>query len=159
MGGLGMSDYVVYYQSPIGLLEIGSSANAIQTARFVEQARRGKRTHPLIVEAASRLAAYFSGAQRSFDLPLDPEGTPFQRLVWQHLLTIPYGQLVSYQAVARAIGKPRSVRAVGAANGQNPIAIIIPCHRVIGSDNNLVGYGGGLWRKEWLLRHEGALLV
>lgn len=154
-----MTNYVAYWQSPIGLLEIGGSADAIQITHFVDQAREGAETHPLVIEAANQLAAYFAGVRRSFDLPLDPRGTPFQRQVWQHLLTIPYGQLVSYQEVANAIGKPRSVRAVGAANGQNPIAIIVPCHRVIGSNNNLVGYGGGLWRKEWLLRHEGSLLV
>jgi methylated-DNA-[protein]-cysteine S-methyltransferase len=86
---------------------------------------------------------------------LQPDGTDFQKAVWRELMTILYGQTVSYQDVAHAIGKPQAVRAVGAANGQNPVSIIIPCHRVIGSNGKLTGYGGGLWRKEWLLNHEG----
>jgi len=88
---------------------------------------------------------------------LQPEGTDFQKAVWQQLAAIPYGQTASYGDIARALGNPQAVRAVGAANGQNPISIIIPCHRVIGSNGKLTGYGGGLWRKEWLLEHEGRL--
>ncbi len=95
----------------------------------------------------------------TFDLPLDLRGTDFQKQVWTQLLTVPYGRTVSYQLIADAIGNPKAVRAVGAANGQNPISVIVPCHRIIGSDGQLVGYGGGLWRKEWLLKHEGALLL
>jgi methylated-DNA-[protein]-cysteine S-methyltransferase len=86
-------------------------------------------------------------------------GTAFQQRVWQQLLTVPYGQTVSYQEIANALGNPKAVRAVGAANGQNPISIIAPCHRIIGSNGALIGYGGGLWRKEWLLKHEGGLLI
>ena len=96
-----------------------------------------------------------------FDLPLALEGTPFQRQVWQQLLSVAHGETASYQAIADAIDNPKAVRAVGAANGRNPVAIIVPCHRIIGSGARpkLTGYGGGLWRKEWLLRHEGVLLV
>jgi methylated-DNA-[protein]-cysteine S-methyltransferase len=93
-------------------------------------------------------------SRKSFSLKLLPQGTPFQKLVWRQLKRIPYGKAVSYADVARAVGKPHAYRAVGSANNKNPIAIVIPCHRVIGSDGKLVGYGSGLWRKEWLLNHE-----
>jgi methylated-DNA-[protein]-cysteine S-methyltransferase len=107
--------------------------------------------------AAGQLAEYFAGSRTEFDLPLAPRGTPFQLAVWAELTRIPYGATVSYGAVARAIGKSLvASRAVGLANGRNPISIIVPCHRVIGADGSLTGYGGGLDRKEWLLRHEGA---
>ena len=117
--------------------------------------------HPLLDEVQRQLAAYFAGDLRYFDLPLALDGTPFQRQVWQQLLSVGYGHTASYQAIAHAIDNPKAVRAVGAANGRNPVAIIVPCHRIIGSGGRpkLTGYGGGLWRKEWLLRHEGVLLV
>jgi methylated-DNA-[protein]-cysteine S-methyltransferase len=104
--------------------------------------------------AASQLTAYFDGTLTAFDLPLAPEGTPFQRKVWDGLRAIPYGQTVSYGELARRIGSPAASRAVGLANGRNPIAIIVPCHRVIGSDGSLTGYGGGLDRKRFLLALE-----
>jgi methylated-DNA-[protein]-cysteine S-methyltransferase len=110
--------------------------------------------------AATQLAEYFDGARREFDLPLAPHGTPFQLAVWAELAGIPYGQTVSYGEVAAALGKsPVASRAVGLANGRNPISIILPCHRVIGADGSLTGYGWGVDRKEWLLRHEGARAV
>jgi methylated-DNA-[protein]-cysteine S-methyltransferase len=105
-------------------------------------------------EAVRQLDAYFAGTLRRFDLALAPEGTPFQQRVWRALLDIPYGETVSYGELARRIGRPAAVRAVGAANGQNPLAIVIPCHRVIGSDGRLVGYGGGLAMKAALLELE-----
>lgn len=101
----------------------------------------------------------FEAGRRTFDLPLEMAGTPFQQRVWQQLLTIQYGVTVSYMDIAIELDNPQGVRAVGAANGQNPISIIVPCHRVIGRGGKLTGYGGGLWRKEWLLKHEGALLL
>lgn len=151
--------YYAYIESPIGLVEIGSDGEAIISLYFVDAPRPDAVNHPLAEEAARQVAAYFAGERQVFDLPLKLEGTAFQRRVWNHLTTIPYGRTTTYQEIADALGNPRAVRAVGAANGQNPISIIVPCHRVIGSDGKLVGYGGGLWRKEWLLRHEGALLV
>jgi methylated-DNA-[protein]-cysteine S-methyltransferase len=105
-------------------------------------------------EARRQLDAYFAGRLRRFDLPIAPEGTPFQQRVWRALLDIPYGETVSYGELARRIGRPSAVRAVGAANGQNPLSIVIPCHRVIGSDGRLVGYGGGLPAKSALLALE-----
>jgi methylated-DNA-[protein]-cysteine S-methyltransferase len=106
---------------------------------------------------AAQLGEYFAGERTAFDLPLAPRGTPFQLAVWAELTRIPYGKTVSYGEVAAALGKsPLASRAVGLANGRNPISIIVPCHRVIGADGSLTGYGWGLDRKEWLLRHEGA---
>ena len=111
--------------------------------------------HPLIEEAVRQLRDYFAGARRVFDLPLDMQGTPFQLRVWGYLETIPYGQTRSYAQVAGAIGAPSAVRAVGAANGANPIPIVVPCHRVIGTSGKLTGYGGGLPLKQRLLELEG----
>ncbi len=104
--------------------------------------------------ARAQLEAYFAGELQEFTLDLAPEGTPFQSRVWRALLAIPYGATESYGALARRIGLPRAARAVGLANGRNPISIVIPCHRVIGADGSLTGYGGGLERKQWLLAHE-----
>lgn len=108
----------------------------------------------LLAATAAQVAAYFEGQRRSFDLPLAPHGTPFQRRVWDALLAVPYGRTASYADIARTIGQPAAVRAVGAANGRNPIAIVIPCHRVIGADGTLTGYAGGLARKRALLALE-----
>jgi methylated-DNA-[protein]-cysteine S-methyltransferase len=107
-------------------------------------------------EVTKQTAEYFSGQRKDFSLPLAPEGTTFQQHVWQELLKIPHGQTLSYGELATRVGNPKASRAVGAANGQNPISLMIPCHRVIGSDKSLTGYGGGLNVKEALLKHEGA---
>jgi methylated-DNA-[protein]-cysteine S-methyltransferase len=109
-------------------------------------------------EVITQLAEYFSGQRHTFDLELAPRGTPFQLAVWNALRDIPYGDTISYAELARRIGKPAAVRAVGAANGANPIPVIIPCHRVIGSNGTLTGYGGGIERKQWLLALEGRRL-
>ncbi|MCO6449863.1 MAG: methylated-DNA--[protein]-cysteine S-methyltransferase [Caldilineales bacterium] len=151
--------YYNYFESPIGLIEIGGTDKAIISLVFVGQMREESASNALLDGAARQIAEYFAGSRQEFDLPLDMQGTDFQRSVWTHLLSIPYGVTISYMDIANALGNPQSIRAVGAANGQNPISIIVPCHRVIGSDGKLVGYGGGLWRKEWLLRHEGGLLL
>jgi len=148
-----------YYESPIGLIEIESSAGAVTSLVFVDERRSEMLKDEVGEEAARQVAEYFDGKRRDFDVPVDLRGTRFQALVWNQLLTIPFGQTVSYADVAKAIGKPTAVRAVGAANGQNPVSIIVPCHRVIGNDGRLTGYGGGLWRKQWLLKHEGGLLL
>jgi methylated-DNA-[protein]-cysteine S-methyltransferase len=114
-----------------------------------------RRETPVLALAARQLTEYFAGNRRVFDLPLAPVGTAFQRLVWTALLSISYGETRSYGEVARAIGRPRASRAVGAANAKNPIAIIVPCHRVIGASRELTGYAGGMAMKRWLLDHEG----
>jgi methylated-DNA-[protein]-cysteine S-methyltransferase len=110
-----------------------------------------------IAPAQSQVEAYFAGDRRDFDLRLEPEGTAFQRAVWDGLLTIPFGQTIAYGELAQRVGRPGAFRAVGAANGANPIALIIPCHRVIGQDRSLTGYGGGIPIKAALLAHEGVL--
>ena len=107
--------------------------------------------------AEAQLGEYFAGRRRRFELPLAPQGTPFQRQVWQALAGIPYGATVSYAQLARQIGNPAGLRAVGAANGRNPLPIVLPCHRVIGADGELTGFGGGLPVKQFLLQLEGAL--
>lgn len=146
--------------TPIGALLLIADAKALRFLHFPnEQARvrvapdwtRGNR---VIEKTARQLAEYFAGQRRTFDLPLAPTGTEFQRRVWQALSTIPYGEARSYAAIAKAIGRPTAMRAVGGANGRNPIPIIVPCHRVIGAKGALTGYGGGLERKRFLLALE-----
>ena len=114
--------------------------------------------HPVLVEAERQLGEYFSGGRKEFALELDVEGTPFQRAVWNALRTIPFGETRSYGEIARQIGNPDAVRAVGAANGRNPVSIVVPCHRVIGSTGKLTGFGGGLEAKSYLLALEGGAL-
>ncbi|MBI3894064.1 MAG: methylated-DNA--[protein]-cysteine S-methyltransferase [Candidatus Wallbacteria bacterium] len=113
---------------------------------------------PVLREAANQLGEYFRGLRRQFELPLRLEGTPFQKAAWQALLEIPFGQTRSYREQARALGRPSATRAVGAANGRNPFTIIVPCHRVVGSDGHLTGYTGGLSVKRWLLQHEAHII-
>ncbi|HYM20804.1 MAG TPA: methylated-DNA--[protein]-cysteine S-methyltransferase [Candidatus Kapabacteria bacterium] len=140
--------------SPLGTILITANDEAITSIWFEESEVISTSSSKLIDEAVKQLMEYFSGIRKTFDLPLAPDGTEFQKKVWNSLLDIPYGKTVSYLDVSRKIGDEKAIRAVGMANGKNPISIVIPCHRVIGSDGKLTGYGGGLWRKEWLLRHE-----
>jgi len=126
-----------------------------QIARWLGPTREDRPT-PFLTDVSERLGAYFDGDLTAIDaVPVEPPGTEFQRAVWRALRDIPAGATTSYGELARALQNPRACRAVGAANGRNPVAIVIPCHRVIGSDHTLIGYGGGLDRKRWLLRHEG----
>ena len=120
-----------------------------------DDGERGRASEVLAI-TRDQLAEYFAGERTSFDLPLAPRGTDFQRRVWAQLREIAFGETTSYGEIARRVGSPKAVRAVGAANGRNPIPIIVPCHRVVGSDGSLTGFGGGIERKEWLLAHEGA---
>jgi len=146
-----------YFHSPVGFIELHSDGYALVAARFVEAPVQAHAPDAVLLRTIRQLSDYFSGELRTFDLPLRLQGTPFQLTVWEQLLTIPYGETLSYSDIARALGNPRAVRAVGAANGANPIVIIVPCHRVIAADGTLGGYGGGLWRKAWLMRHEGEM--
>jgi methylated-DNA-[protein]-cysteine S-methyltransferase len=114
--------------------------------------------HPVLVAVIAQLEEYFAGERQEFDLPLDPQGTPFQLAAWEALRTIRYGETVTYGEQARRLGDARKARAIGAANGRNPISIIVPCHRVIGSDGSLTGFGGGIENKAWLLTHESSVL-
>jgi methylated-DNA-[protein]-cysteine S-methyltransferase len=145
--------------SPIGPLGLTSSDVGLRGVLFDARTLRPDGGSPVLDAAARQLAAYFEGELVEFDLPLDLFGTEFQRRCWLALATIPYGQTVSYGEQARRLGLgPDAARAVGSANGSNPIPIVLPCHRVIGADGSLTGFGGGLHVKRFLLEHEGALL-
>jgi methylated-DNA-[protein]-cysteine S-methyltransferase len=149
--------------SPIGPLLL-SAEDGVLTGLQMQNQRHARALPSDVVvndqwfiDVASQLRAYFAGACTMFDVPLDLRGTEFQRSVWEQLQTIPYGETISYGELARRVGNPNASRAVGLANGRNPIAIIVPCHRVIGADGSLTGYGGGLERKTWLLEHESVV--
>ena len=145
--------------TPIGPLGLVASDTGLQAVYFDGRRVRAEGSSPVLDEAARQLEAYFDGGLVAFELPFELEGTDFQRRCWLALASIPYGQTVSYGEQARRLGLgPERARAVGAANGQNPLPIVLPCHRVIGADGSLTGFGGGLHVKRYLLEHEGALL-
>ncbi|HEX6853063.1 MAG TPA: methylated-DNA--[protein]-cysteine S-methyltransferase [Candidatus Polarisedimenticolaceae bacterium] len=146
----------VRMHSPIGTVEIEAEAGAITAIRFVDGPPTSTED-PLLRRAVEELRQYFEGRRERFELPLAPKGTDFQRRVWRELETIPLGTTLSYGELAGRVGDPKASRAVGAANGRNPIAIVVPCHRVIGADGSLTGYAGGLARKGALLRLEGSI--
>ena len=140
-------------RTPIGNLAISEKDGAICAVGFTNDKLMAPGS-PLLKEAVEQLTAYFAGQRTEFDLPVRLEGTIFRMRCWEALLTIPYGETISYGEQARRIGNPNAVRAVGGANHHNPISIVVPCHRVIGADGSLTGYGSGLDRKAWLLAHE-----
>ncbi|WP_320168121.1 methylated-DNA--[protein]-cysteine S-methyltransferase [Mangrovibacterium marinum] len=143
-----MTERFTYY-SPIGPLCIETESDTIFAAHFCEKELVSEHFNPQLQQKITdQLDEYFNGSRFNFDLPLKPAGTEFQQKVWNELNRIPYGQLRSYSEVAQKIGDKNLVRAIGGANAKNPIAIIIPCHRVVGANNQLVGYAGGLWRKK-----------
>jgi methylated-DNA-[protein]-cysteine S-methyltransferase len=152
------------FDSPIGeLLVVGDGASLTQL--HMQGGRTRTRIHPSWVRdddafatVRQQLDEYFAGIRNTFELPLSMEGGAFEKRVWDELLAIPYGETASYGEIAQRVGNAGAARAVGLANGRNPIAVIVPCHRVIGADGSLTGYGGGLERKRWLLAHEGAAL-
>jgi len=143
-----------YFHSPLGPIEINAGDEGITSVSFVENIPENHTNPPSLSTSISQLGEYFSGKRKEFSVPLALGGTPFQKQVWQELQSIPFGEKRSYLDIALKLGDKNATRAVGAANGKNPIAIIIPCHRVIGEDGKLTGYAGGLWRKEWLLDFE-----
>jgi len=150
-----MQTYKTYYKSPLGPIEIIGCSDSILSLYFVEEMQAEDAELSFCAkECLKQLDEYFNGQRRDFFLKLRPAGTDFQKLVWHRLETIPYGKTVSYAEIGADLGKPNACRAVGNANGKNPISVIIPCHRVIGSDGSLTGYGGGLWRKRWLIGFE-----
>ena len=150
-----MEIFFSYFNSPIGILEIAASKHAVQSIRFVEVRNVASINPPKILsDCIVQLEEYFSGKRKDFTVNTEQSGTDFQKLVWKKLHEIPFGKTISYIEIARLLGDEKSTRAVGSANGKNKIPIIIPCHRVIGANDSLVGYAGGLWRKQWLLDHE-----
>lgn len=153
-----MSD-VAYISSPVGTLEITGNLEGVSSVIFLEEVVAPTANIPdRLKKPILQLQEYLAGKRTSFDLKLSPQGTDFQKKVWTQLSKIPFGKTVSYLDMARQLGDPKVIRAAASANGKNPIAIIIPCHRVIGSDGSLTGYAGGLHRKKWLLEHESPVI-
>jgi methylated-DNA-[protein]-cysteine S-methyltransferase len=150
--------YTTYYHSPVGILKISGTEHYISEVSFFDKIQKvdnkKKNLPPLMIQCIEQLIQYFHGERRVFELPIHQPGTAFQQEVWNELITIPFGKTISYLELARKTGDTKATRAVASANGRNNVAIIVPCHRVIGSNRELVGYGGGLWRKKWLLEHE-----
>lgn len=147
-----------YYHSPVGLLKISGTEDFISEVSFHDRTQKaeGNKKHipHMLINCVEQLIQYFNGQRRIFELPLNQPGTSFQQGVWNELIAIPYGKTISYMELAIKTGDTKATRAVANANGKNNIAIIVPCHRVIGSNKDLVGYAGGLWRKKWLLELE-----
>ena len=157
-----MSEQKLYYDyidTPLGELELTSSSHHLLAALFVKTEKNVLDKQPvqhyeINEEAKKQLNAFFKKELTQFKLPINPAGTEFQKMVWSELVKIPFGLTISYLTLAKKLGDPNSIRAAASANGKNPITIIIPCHRVIGTDGKLVGYSGDMWRKQWLLNHE-----
>jgi methylated-DNA-[protein]-cysteine S-methyltransferase len=156
---------VLRVPSPVGELTLVASDTALMAVHFPTALESGGEAHAVergnavLARARQQLDEYFARTRTTFDLALEPAGSAFQQRVWDVLRAIPYGTTASYSEIARRLGDVRATRAVGAANGQNPIPIIVPCHRVVGAHGELTGFGGGIDRKRWLLEHEGALLT
>jgi methylated-DNA-[protein]-cysteine S-methyltransferase len=147
-----------FYNSPIGLLNIIGSESCISSIQFIDnkivKELESSEIPEVLKDCKTQLDEYFNGKRKEFNVKIQQEGSDFQQKVWKELMNIPFGQTVSYLEVAKKVGDEKSVRAVGNANGKNQIPIIIPCHRVIGSNGSLTGYAGKIWRKKWLLQHE-----
>ena len=154
--------YFTYYQSPVGLLKIGGTESYIAELSFVDNNDQMTHGEPGVSEVmhqcTEELIEFFNGKRRSFNIPVNQDGTAFQKKVWGELVNIPFGKTISYLDLAKQLGDEKVIRAAASTNGKNKIAIIVPCHRVIGSDKSLTGYSGGLWRKKWLLQHEFRIL-
>lgn len=156
--------YSTVIDSPVGKLTLVATDAALcelswggdPNDRSLAPAATPMPSHPVLTQAVRELREYFSGARRSFDVPVETAGTDFQQEAWVALREIPYGETISYGEQARRIGRPKAVRAIGGANGKNPVGIIVPCHRVVGADGSLTGFGGGMAAKSWLLDHERA---
>lgn len=147
--------YFSFYESPLGMIKITATEKALLTIHFTEEkTEQQANSNSVIEQAIKELHEYFSGKRKSFTVPYHLAGTEFQKKAWESLKTIPYGTKKSYQEQASAINNPKAVRAIGKANGANKLLIVLPCHRIIGKDGSLTGFGAELWRKKWLLEHE-----
>ncbi len=150
-----MELHKIYYKTPIGTAKITGDDNGIVAVNIVEENLETSKDIPnCLQDCVVQLDEYFEKKRSDFNLKLNPEGTEFQKRVWQELNKIPYAKTISYLQQAKKMGDVKAIRAIASANGKNPIWIIIPCHRVIGTDGSLTGYAGGIWRKKWLLEHE-----
>ncbi|HEY9221108.1 MAG TPA: methylated-DNA--[protein]-cysteine S-methyltransferase [Lutibacter sp.] len=144
-----------YYKTPIGTAKIVGDENGIIAVTVIDGAIEISAEIPEILQdCVQQLDEYFNGTRKQFNLKLNPQGTDFQKRVWKKLLLVPYGKTLTYLQQSKQLGDVKAIRAVASANGKNPIWIVIPCHRIIGSDGSLTGYAGGIWRKKWLLEHE-----
>lgn len=149
-----------YYQSPVGLLKVGGTESYINQISFIDSRDEYVEptgNSPLLNQCVEQLIEYFNGNRLTFDIPVYQKGTDFQTKVWSELLNINFGKTISYMTLAKRLGDPNCIRAAASSNGKNHICIIVPCHRVIGSNQQLTGYAGGLWRKRWLLEHENKI--
>jgi len=152
--------FTTYYQSQLGLLRISGTEHFISEIHFIDTIEKPpgdsskRKIPPMLVQCIEQLIQYFQGQRRVFEFPIHQTGTAFQEKVWNELIGIPFGKRISYLELSRRMGDVKAIRAAASANGKNNIAIVVPCHRVIGSNNDLVGYAGGIWRKKWLLDHE-----
>lgn len=143
-----------FINSPLGITKIVGDENGISVISILQEGEISTKIPKELKEAVTQLQDYFEGKRTDFTFKLNPKGTDFQQKVWQELLNIPFGKTMSYMDLAKKLGDVKAIRAVASANGKNPLWIVIPCHRVIGTDGSLTGYAGGLWRKKWLLEHE-----
>lgn len=143
-----------FFKCPLGVVKIVGDASGISEISVLDEGEVSESIPNHLEQAVIQLQEYFEGKRTHFDLKLNPKGTDFQQSVWQELLNIPFGKTLSYMELSKKIGDVKAIRAVAAANGKNPLWIVIPCHRVIGTDGSLTGYAGGLWRKKWLLELE-----
>lgn len=156
-----MSLIVSLYSSPIGVLEISGNPDGLTSVRFIDEAQPSQLVHPnlpdLFIECHQQLDDYFQGKRTGFSLPLQVQGTDFQQQVWGKIRSTPLGSTITYKSLAESINKPAAIRAVGSATGKNQFALLIPCHRIVGSDGQLHGFAWGVWRKKWLLQHEATI--
>jgi len=149
------SNQIAYYKTPIGTAKIAGNSKGISSVTVIDDNLETSKVIPNnLQDCVQQLKEYFNGERTDFNLKLNPQGTDFQKQVWDELLHVPFGKTRTYLEQSKKLGNVKAIRAVAAANGKNPIWIIIPCHRIIGSDGSLTGYAGGLWRKKWLLAHE-----
>jgi methylated-DNA-[protein]-cysteine S-methyltransferase len=152
--------YCTYYKSPLGFIRITGTEQYISSINFVDnedEVLAECESNTLLNQCVEELIQYFNGARNSFDIPVYQAGTAFQSKVWSELLNIKFGRTISYMDLAKRLGDPKAIRAAASTNGKNQLCIVVPCHRVIGSNHSLVGYAGGLWRKKWLLDHENKI--
>jgi methylated-DNA-[protein]-cysteine S-methyltransferase len=143
-----------FIESPLGITKIVGDTNGITEISVLSEGKKTTKIPDSLKECVAQLQAYFRGERKQFDFKINPQGTEFQQKVWQELLHIPFGKTMSYLDLSKKLGDVKAIRAVASANGKNPLWIVVPCHRVIGTNGSLTGYAGGLWRKKWLLEHE-----